>query len=178
MDAAALVAFGVFALLDWLAVSRGIRALEYVAKPATLLALLAYAAFGHASPWLVAALVFSLLGDIFLMLPADLFLAGLAAFLIAHLAYIGAFAGALVPRLLWLAVVLVVLAPVAVRILHAVPERAKIAERYRAIGGLWVEGCLLRLRGRALETQSADRCRSRRGLRWPAERAWSSRSWL
>jgi len=124
MDAVALAAFGVFALLDWLAVSRRIRALEYVAKPATLLALLAYAAFGHASPWLVAALAFSLLGDIFLMLPADLFLAGLAAFLIAHLAYIGAFAGALVPRLPWLAVVLVVLAPVAVRILRAVPEQA------------------------------------------------------
>src|SRR5437016_14122422 len=124
VDAPALVAFGVFALLDWLAVSRRIRALEYVAKPATLLALLAYAAFGHASPWLVAALAFSLLGDIFLMLPADLFLAGLAAFLIAHLAYIGAFVGPVAPRLVWLAVVIGVLAPVAARILHAVPDRA------------------------------------------------------
>src|SRR2546429_181568 len=95
MDAAALVAFGVFALLDWLAVSRGIRALEYVAKPATLLSLLAYAAFGHASPWLVAALVFSLLGDIFLLLPAGLFLARLGAFLVAHLAYIRAVAASL-----------------------------------------------------------------------------------
>ena len=124
MDAVALVAFGVFAALDWLAVSRSIRALEYVAKPATLLALLVYAAFGHASPWLVAALAFSLLGDVFLMLPADLFLAGLAAFLIAHLAYVGAFVGSLMPRLVWLAVVIVVLAPVAARILRAVPDRA------------------------------------------------------
>src|SRR5436853_39756 len=90
MQAVALVAFGVFALLDWLAVSRSVRSLEYVAKPATLLALLVYAGCGHPSPWLVAALAFSLLGDVFLMLPAELFLAGLAAFLVAHLAYIGA----------------------------------------------------------------------------------------
>ena len=123
MAAVALVAFGVFAVLDWLAVSRGIRPLEYVAKPATLLALLVYAASGHPSPWLVAALAFSLLGDVFLMLPADLFLAGLGAFLVAHLAYIGAFAAPVVPRLVWLAVMIGVLSPVAVRILRAVPDR-------------------------------------------------------
>jgi len=124
MEAIALVAFGVFALLDWLAVSRSVRPVEYVAKPATLLALLVYAGCGHPSPWLLAALAFSLLGDVFLMLPADLFLAGLAAFLVAHLAYIGAFAGPVMPRLVWLAVVIGVLAPVAARILRAVPDRA------------------------------------------------------
>ena len=36
-------------------------------------------------------LLFSLAGDVFLMLPADLFLAGLGAFLIAHLFYLVAF---------------------------------------------------------------------------------------
>jgi len=124
MEAVALLAFGIFAVLDWLAVSRRLRSLEYVAKPATLLALLVYAGSGHPSPWLVAALAFSLLGDVFLMLPADLFLAGLGAFLVAHLAYIGAFVGPVAPRLVWLAVVIGVLAPVAARILHAVPDRA------------------------------------------------------
>src|SRR2546428_6059348 len=103
MQAVALVAFGVFAVLDCLAVSRSVRSLEYVAKPATLLALLAYAVCGHPSPWLLAALAFSLAGDVFLMLPAALFLAGLAAFLVAHLAYIGAFAGPVTPRVVWLA---------------------------------------------------------------------------
>src|SRR3989449_1421955 len=124
MEAVALVAFGVFAVLDWLAVSRSVRSLEYVAKPATLLALLAYAVCGHPSPWLLAALAFSLAGDVFLMLPADLFLAGLAAFLGAHLAYIGAFAGPVLPRLVWLAAGIGLLAPVAARILRAVPDRA------------------------------------------------------
>jgi len=39
----------------------------------------------------VAGLVFSLAGDVFLMLPGDRFVAGLAAFLVAHLCYLGAF---------------------------------------------------------------------------------------
>src|SRR3989442_5782907 len=98
MEAVALVAFGVFAVLDWLAVSRSVRSLEYVAKPATLLALLAYAVCGHPSPWLLAALAFSLAGDVFLMLPADLVLAGPAAVPVAHLAYITAFTGPVTPR--------------------------------------------------------------------------------
>jgi uncharacterized membrane protein YhhN len=38
--------------------------------------------------WFVAALALSLLGDVFLMLPQDLFVQGLSAFLLAHVAYI------------------------------------------------------------------------------------------
>lgn len=40
---------------------------------------------------LVAALVFSLAGDVFLMLPGDYFIPGLAAFLVAHAFYIALF---------------------------------------------------------------------------------------
>lgn len=40
---------------------------------------------------IVLGLVFSLAGDIFLMLPQDRFLAGLVSFLVAHLCYIAAF---------------------------------------------------------------------------------------
>ena len=47
----------------------------------------------------VAGLVFSLAGDVFLMLPKDRFLAGLASFLVAHLFYIAAFAGTTGPQL-------------------------------------------------------------------------------
>lgn len=43
--------------------------------------------------WAIAAgLLFSSAGDVFLMLPRDRFVAGLASFLVAHLCYIGAFA--------------------------------------------------------------------------------------
>ena len=101
--AAALVAAAVFAVGDWLAVARrGTTAawqrVEYVCKPATLAALVVAAATldpaGGADArrgWFVAALVFSLLGDVLLMLPRDRFVAGLVTFLVAHLLYIGAF---------------------------------------------------------------------------------------
>ena len=40
---------------------------------------------------IVVGLLFSLLGDVLLMLPRDLFVVGLGAFLLAHLAYLAAF---------------------------------------------------------------------------------------
>ena len=41
------------------------------------------------APWFVVALVFSLAGDVFLMLPnEDLFVPGLGSFLVGHVAYI------------------------------------------------------------------------------------------
>ncbi|HEU4480589.1 MAG TPA: lysoplasmalogenase, partial [Actinomycetota bacterium] len=93
---ALLAAAGMFALLDWLAVARERKPLEYVAKPAALLCLVGVAAtLDPADPtrrgWFVAALALSLVGDVFLMLPRDAFVAGLASFLLAHLAYIVGF---------------------------------------------------------------------------------------
>ena len=41
--------------------------------------------------WFVAALVFSLAGDVLLMLPREQFVAGLSAFLVAHLCYTAGF---------------------------------------------------------------------------------------
>jgi len=64
---------------------------EYVAKPLTTALLAGAAVVGGATGWAVAALVLCLAGDVFLMLPRDLFVAGLASFLLGHLAYIGGF---------------------------------------------------------------------------------------
>ena len=68
----------------------------YVFKPlATLLVLALALSFAESPPayrWAVAAgLVFSTAGDIFLMLPRERFVAGLASFLVAHLFYVFAF---------------------------------------------------------------------------------------
>jgi uncharacterized membrane protein YhhN len=118
-----LAAFAALALLDWVAVARQWRLLEYVAKPGALLALLGYAATGEqASSWLLAALACSLVGDVLLMLPADRFIAGLLAFFAAHVAYIGALPAAMAPRLVWLALVLGVTMPISLRLLRAVPD--------------------------------------------------------
>src|SRR3546814_4779076 len=38
--------------------------------------------------WFIAALVLSLAGDVFLMLPKDLFVFGLRSFLLGHIAYV------------------------------------------------------------------------------------------
>lgn len=89
----ALLAFaGVFAIGNWIAVVRASKPLEYVCKPATLAFLIAVAlavdpVHADMRTWFVIALAFSLLGDIFLMLPSDRFVFGLGAFLLGHLAY-------------------------------------------------------------------------------------------
>ena len=74
-----------------------LRAVEYVCKPATLALLIGVAAAlhpAHASQRaaFVVGLALSLAGDVFLMLPSDAFVAGLASFLLAHVAYIVGFA--------------------------------------------------------------------------------------
>ncbi|MFL6244066.1 MAG: lysoplasmalogenase [Acidimicrobiia bacterium] len=88
-----LVVAAVLAVGDWLAVTRGDKRLEYVCKPGALAALIGVAltldpAHGDVRAWFVAALVLSLAGDVFLMLPSDRFVAGLTSFLLAHVAYV------------------------------------------------------------------------------------------
>ena len=93
------LAFGlglVCALIDWVAVIRQDRRLETVFKPATLVAfivgawlLASQSGGGRVARWFVPALGFSLLGDIFLMLPGERwFPLGLGAFLVAHICYV------------------------------------------------------------------------------------------
>ncbi len=75
----------------------GPRRIVYLFKPLTTfcLILLALAPKYPVAPFyrymIVAGLVCSLAGDVFLMLPSDKFIAGLLSFLIAHLCYIAAF---------------------------------------------------------------------------------------
>lgn len=88
-----LVAGVAVAIVDWWAVGTARRNVEYVAKPATMVPIIAAAAVldpVHAGMrwWFVAALVLSLVGDVFLMLPREeLFVFGLGAFLLGHIAY-------------------------------------------------------------------------------------------
>ncbi|NVK23151.1 MAG: lysoplasmalogenase [Kangiellaceae bacterium] len=70
--------------------------LTYVFKPLTMLLIIGLLCFeadlsdGY-SQWILAGLVASLMGDIFLMLRPQKFIAGLASFLVAHIFYIVAF---------------------------------------------------------------------------------------
>ncbi len=98
---APLVVAAVAAVVNWVAVWAGGRtglAIERIAKPVVVLALIAVAVLAPVPspmaeavrPWLVAGLAASLAGDI-LLLPPGRFVPGLAAFLVAHLAYLAAF---------------------------------------------------------------------------------------
>ena len=75
----------------------GPRWVVYLCKPMTTGLILLAAALGPAPAGsvvraaILVGLAFSLAGDVFLMLPGDRFLPGLASFLAAHLCYITAF---------------------------------------------------------------------------------------
>ena len=91
----ALIAAAFVAVADWIAVARDDRAFERLAKPAVILCLfvavvLAGPGISPARWLLIGALAASLAGD-WLLLPPGQLLAGLAAFLVAHLAYLALF---------------------------------------------------------------------------------------
>ncbi len=84
------------AVADWVAVGTDNRRLEYVLKPLTMVVLIA-AAISMVDPdpaaarwWVMAGLIASLAGDVFLMVE-DRFIPGLASFFVAHVLYIVAF---------------------------------------------------------------------------------------
>ena len=140
---------------DWWAVARNRQRLEYVCKPATLAFLVGVAATLDADDnvvraCFVVALLLSLLGDVFLMLPHDLFIAGLVSFLAAHLAYIvglwldGQTALAFA---LGLAVAAIAIAVVGRRILRAVrggdqPEMAPPVAAYMGVISLMLASAI------------------------------------
>ena len=122
---------GVVAVADWVAVWRrsapgGRAEIENVLKPLVLVLLIAAALVIDPSDsgqraWFVVALVLSLAGDVFLLPSVDRFVPGLASFLLAHVAYIVGLSyddGPLAP-----AVAVVLLVPVAVRVIGAVRRR-------------------------------------------------------
>jgi uncharacterized membrane protein YhhN len=86
------------AIVTWLAVARGWKRVEYAAKPLVIILLLAWLVYKTGLDSLPRAcfglgLLFSLAGDVLVMvsysrLSNRWFMAGLASFLLAHLAYI------------------------------------------------------------------------------------------
>ena len=93
---AAIVAAGIG---DLTAIWFGQRTWRYLFKPGTMLLIIALAATGLPGAGsygylVLAGLLFSVAGDIFLVLPSDRFIGGLISFFIAHLFYIVAFTAA------------------------------------------------------------------------------------
>jgi uncharacterized membrane protein YhhN len=101
---AGLAAVAVAAPLDWWSVAVGGRRREWVLKPLVLVLLIvtAWLMGGYESAagwWLLAALALSLAGDVALLSRSDpSFAVGLGGFLLAHLAFVVAFAHLGMPR--------------------------------------------------------------------------------
>ncbi len=122
-----------FAVADWWAVATGRRPVEYVCKPAAALAFLATAValdpvHADARAWFCVALGFCVLGDVFLMLPRDAFVPGLASFLVAQLCFAVGFAVQVDDGFLLaigIVVVAVVAAPLATRFLRALLHKGQ-----------------------------------------------------
>jgi uncharacterized membrane protein YhhN len=116
---AVLVVAMVIAALDWISVAATVRWLEYATKPGFMLALIVFAIVLRPidqaeRAFFIVALALGLISDVFLMLPRDLFLAGLAAALVEHLAYIGGFGRRWLSLSLAILAILIVLVSVAV----------------------------------------------------------------
>lgn len=82
----------VIAIIDWIASVRDLKTLEYIAKPLVIVLLLLFLVVsgGLKFPlaWFTLGILFSLAGDVILMIPREKFILGLIAFLIAHLCYL------------------------------------------------------------------------------------------
>ncbi|MGM0836574.1 MAG: lysoplasmalogenase [Bacillota bacterium] len=85
------------AILYFFGINTKNQKLLYIHKPLTMLFIISLAVNGAATSWtgvviwIIIGLLFSVVGDIFLMLPSDRFLYGLVSFLLAHASYMVAF---------------------------------------------------------------------------------------
>lgn len=127
------VAAFVFAVLEALAVWKNWNKLEFVAKPTVMFCLFLwlYVSTGlrGLALWFGLGLGFSLVGDVFLMIPLDrMFLPGLVAFLFTHISYLIGFKREFITVTVWSLILMVILAMIALSVVR------RIVSAMRAIG--------------------------------------------
>ncbi len=144
------------AVVDWIAVAKGWKKTEYIAKPITMVFLFGYLALagGFGATPLVSfglGIFFSLAGDVFLMVSYARasnrwFLLGLAAFLLAHVAYI---IGLNIPfgetSLVWAIGIAVVLALTASRVLRRILAGVRSKGLRRMVAPVMAYGTVITL---------------------------------
>ncbi|HSL27661.1 MAG TPA: lysoplasmalogenase [Anaerolineales bacterium] len=128
----------IFAALEILAISKNIRRLGYLAKPAVMVCLFLWLVSTtglQGDPfWFGMGILFSLLGDVLLMISRDrMFLFGLLAFLLAHIFYVLGFRETLAAINLWSVILAIFIALNVARLLRRIAG----AMRLRGEGG-WV----------------------------------------
>jgi uncharacterized membrane protein YhhN len=139
------------AVVDWIAVAKGWKKVEYIAKPWTMAALfLVLALVGRFSslPLILFGLgiLFSLAGDVFLMFSDRWFIPGLVSFLLAHVAYITGFNIPLpVVSPTWALLVALVLAFSAARLLRPIVAGLAAKGERKLISPVIVYGVVITL---------------------------------
>jgi uncharacterized membrane protein YhhN len=140
------------ALAEWWAVWKGRKRLEYFAKPTVMIALFAWlvktAGLQGALLWFGIGILFSLAGDVFMLLNDHLselfFSLGLAAFLLAHLAYIVGFSFNLVEvPVFWAGMLALILALSAGRLLRRITSGMRAKGLKGLVAPVWVYGIVI-----------------------------------
>ena len=153
-----LLAALIFAALTALGIWKDNRGLQFVAKPAVMVALFLYlwtsVGLQGAPLWFGLGILFSLAGDVLLLWLDRLFLHGLVAFLLAHIAYLIGFNMPTSPISLWgfLLAIIIGLGGVRVlrRILSSTVEKGQARMRipvaiYGAVISLMLLSAMLKL---------------------------------
>lgn len=133
-----LVLAFVFAALEAWAVWKNRIRLEYVAKPAVMVCLFIWLYLGTGlqgvTLWFGVGILFSLAGDVFLMLSLDrMFIFGLIAFLFAHIAYLTGFQNELMEFGPWSVLLIVILSVSAVRVLRRIVSAMRASGQNRLV---------------------------------------------
>jgi alkenylglycerophosphocholine hydrolase len=139
-----------FAFLDWASTWKGWKIRLYIAKPATLLFLIIWTYqlthWQAGMLWFGIALVFSLLGDIALMLNARYFMLGLASFLFAHLCFLIGFNQHPLPLTLGTILIAIIVGISAARVLRTLkPGLMKVPRGKRFLTAVVFYGLTLTL---------------------------------
>ena len=138
----------IFALLEAIAVSRNLAKLEWIAKPGVIVYLFLWLYFSTNLQgntfWFGVGLLFSLVGDILLMNSSNImFLAGLVAFLFAHLFYIAGFRSELALGSAWSWILFVFIAINAFRLLRRIVNTMQAKRQNNLIAPVIVYGTII-----------------------------------
>jgi alkenylglycerophosphocholine hydrolase len=140
----------IFAALEAIAVSRNLKNLEYVTKPAVIvfLFLWLYTRTGLQAHlfWFGIGLLCSLLGDVLLLVPQDcMFIPGLVAFLFTHVCYLMGFQEQLLHPTAWSMILMVVIMLSGVRLLRRIVSAMHTRDKHGLVKPVAFYGLLISL---------------------------------
>ena len=128
----------IFAGLEAVALWKNLNKLEYVAKPAVMICLFTWLYLSTGlqglTLWFGVGILFSLVGDVFLMISLDrMFIYGLVAFLLAHIAYLVGFQNELMEVTAWSVLLIVLLSINGVRLIRRIVSSIKAKGQNRLV---------------------------------------------